>query len=88
MQQLKILSIDGGGTRGIIPATILHRIYEDTGKHPVEFQNYIPSAVIKKNKNGDWGNPSMGKIPSRYANSDKCAGFRLLCKSAFRKGSI
>lgn len=36
MSQLKILSVDGGGTRGIIPATILHRIFEETGKHPTE----------------------------------------------------
>lgn len=31
-----ILSIDGGGTRGIIPATILDCIYQATGKHPTE----------------------------------------------------
>lgn len=34
MAKLKILSIDGGGTRGVIPATILHRIFEEKGKHP------------------------------------------------------
>ncbi|MGB1217671.1 MAG: patatin-like phospholipase family protein, partial [Saprospiraceae bacterium] len=32
----KILSIDGGGTRGIIPATFLNCIAEDTGKHPLD----------------------------------------------------
>jgi patatin-like phospholipase/acyl hydrolase len=33
---LKILSIDGGGTRGLIPATILHCIEKEFGKSPVE----------------------------------------------------
>lgn len=33
---LKILSIDGGGTRGIIPATILDCIQKDFGKSPLE----------------------------------------------------
>lgn len=33
---LKILSIDGGGSRGIIPATILHQLYLDTGFHPLD----------------------------------------------------
>lgn len=32
----KILSIDGGGTRGIIPATIMDGVFKDTGKHPRE----------------------------------------------------
>ncbi len=32
----RILSIDGGGTRGVIPATLLDCIYQATGKHPVE----------------------------------------------------
>ncbi|WP_282018440.1 patatin-like phospholipase family protein [Salegentibacter mishustinae] len=36
MEKLKILSIDGGGTRGVIPATILNLIFEDTNKHPRE----------------------------------------------------
>ncbi len=30
----KILSIDGGGARGIIPAVILNHIFNDTGKYP------------------------------------------------------
>lgn len=33
---LKILSIDGGGTRGLIPATILNCIQQDFGKSPLE----------------------------------------------------
>lgn len=34
MAKIKILSIDGGGTRGVIPATILNCIFRDTGKAP------------------------------------------------------
>lgn len=34
MPQIKILSIDGGGTRGVIPATILNCVFKDTGKVP------------------------------------------------------
>ena len=36
MAKIKILSIDGGGTRGIIPATIIDCIFEETGKQPFE----------------------------------------------------
>ncbi len=36
MADFKILTIDGGGTRGIIPATILDLIYKEKGKHPVD----------------------------------------------------
>ncbi|MEM8908012.1 MAG: patatin-like phospholipase family protein, partial [Bacteroidota bacterium] len=36
MKKTKILSIDGGGSRGIIPATILNCIYRDTGKKPID----------------------------------------------------
>lgn len=32
----KILSLDGGGTRGVISATILDCIYNDTKKHPAQ----------------------------------------------------
>jgi patatin-like phospholipase/acyl hydrolase len=34
MSHIKILSVDGGGTRGVIPATILNCIFKDTGKAP------------------------------------------------------
>lgn len=34
--QLLVLSIDGGGTRGIIPATILNCLFRETGKHPTQ----------------------------------------------------
>jgi uncharacterized protein len=34
--KLRILSVDGGGTRGIIPATILSCIQEDHNKSPLE----------------------------------------------------
>jgi uncharacterized protein len=37
----KILSIDGGGTRGIIPATLLDCIHKETGKHPTELFNVL-----------------------------------------------
>ncbi|MTI21290.1 hypothetical protein E1176_09680 [Fulvivirga sp. RKSG066] len=36
MSYFNILSIDGSGTRGVIPATILDCIYQHTGKHPSE----------------------------------------------------
>lgn len=36
MADFKILSIDGGGTKGIIPATILDLIFKETGKHPTD----------------------------------------------------
>ncbi len=29
---IRILSIDGGGTRGLFPATILHQLENDLGK--------------------------------------------------------
>jgi len=37
----KILSIDGGGSRGIIPAVILNNIYNDTGAYPTELFDVI-----------------------------------------------
>lgn len=41
MGSFKILSIDGGGTRGIIPATMLDLIAKETGKHPSELFSLI-----------------------------------------------
>ena len=38
---IKILSIDGGGSRGVIPATILDCIYRETGQSPVEIFDLI-----------------------------------------------
>jgi patatin-like phospholipase/acyl hydrolase len=37
----KILSIDGGGTRGIVPATIINLIERETGKKIIEFFDVI-----------------------------------------------
>ncbi len=31
-KKLKVLSIDGGGTRGLMPSTILHRLEQETGQ--------------------------------------------------------
>ncbi|MCA6073990.1 patatin-like phospholipase family protein [Fulvivirga sedimenti] len=33
-EMIPILSIDGGGTRGVIPATILDELFKETGIHP------------------------------------------------------
>jgi uncharacterized protein len=41
MAAFKILSIDGGGTRGVIPATLLACITRDTGKHPMELFDLV-----------------------------------------------
>jgi len=38
---LRILSIDGGGTRGVIPATILNCLKHDTGQDPVDLFDVI-----------------------------------------------
>jgi uncharacterized protein len=38
---INILSIDGGGVRGIVPATILNRIEVDTGKKIIDFFDVI-----------------------------------------------
>jgi patatin-like phospholipase/acyl hydrolase len=37
----RILALDGGGSRGIIPATILDLIYKETRKYPLEFFDVI-----------------------------------------------
>lgn len=41
MASFKILSIDGGGTRGVIPATILDCIAKDLQKHPMELFDLV-----------------------------------------------
>ncbi|MDJ0736642.1 MAG: patatin-like phospholipase family protein [Nostocaceae cyanobacterium] len=41
MKTIKILSIDGGGIRGIIPAVILSEIEEKTGKRIAELFDFI-----------------------------------------------
>lgn len=42
---MKILSIDGGGTRGIIPATVLTRLSEQTGQEPREWADLIAGSA-------------------------------------------
>lgn len=42
---VKILSLDGGGTRGLFPATILNCIKEDTGKQPHQIFDVIVGAA-------------------------------------------
>jgi len=41
MSKFKILSIDGGGTRGVIPATILDCISKDLNKHPLDLFDLV-----------------------------------------------
>lgn len=41
MPKFRILSIDGGGTRGVIPATILDCISKDLNKHPIELFDLV-----------------------------------------------
>jgi patatin-like phospholipase/acyl hydrolase len=41
MSKFRILSIDGGGTRGVIPATILDCIAKDTQRHPMELFDLV-----------------------------------------------
>jgi uncharacterized protein len=40
-KKIKILSIDGGGTRGLMPATIMHQIEKETGKSITDFFDVI-----------------------------------------------
>ena len=40
-KKIKILSIDGGGTRGLMPATIMHQIEKETGKPITDFFDVI-----------------------------------------------
>ncbi len=35
-KSIKVLSIDGGGTRGVLPATILHQLEQTTGQAVTE----------------------------------------------------
>lgn len=39
--KFNILSIDGGGTRGVIPATILDCLSQDLGKHPMDIFDLV-----------------------------------------------
>lgn len=41
MSKFRILSIDGGGTRGVIPATILDCISKDLNKHPLDLFDLV-----------------------------------------------
>ena len=41
MSKFRILSIDGGGSRGVIPATILDRISKDLKKHPMDLFDLV-----------------------------------------------
>lgn len=40
-KKIKILSIDGGGTRGLMPATIMHQIEKETGKPITDFFDVV-----------------------------------------------
>ena len=41
-----ILSISGGGIRGVIPAMFLHELFKRTGKHPTEiFDMFIGTST-------------------------------------------
>lgn len=42
---IKILSLDGGGTRGLFPSTILRCIEQETGKSPVEIFDVIAGSA-------------------------------------------
>lgn len=44
-KSIKILSLDGGGTRGLFPSTILQCIQEETGKSPVEIFDVIAGSA-------------------------------------------
>ena len=61
---MKVLSIDGGGVRGIIPARILQEIETRTGKHTSQLFNIISGTstggllalgITKPNKEGNPG---------------------------------
>lgn len=43
--QVNILSLDGGGTRGLFPATILDAIWKDTGKSPADIFDVITGSA-------------------------------------------
>ncbi|GAB3907038.1 patatin-like phospholipase family protein [Larkinella knui] len=66
---LRILSIDGGGTRGLIPATILQCIELDTGKKPLDlFDLFIGTSTGGIISIGLFAGLQTGQLVDLYLN--------------------